>query len=46
MQYQNIWIIDLEDGIMTFMMTLDLEETIEETNLLTLSLLKYIKQFQ
>ena len=24
MQYQNIWIRDLEDGVMTFVMTLDL----------------------
>ena len=45
MQYQNIWIKDLEDSITTFVMTLDLE-TIEETNLLTLSLLKYKKCLQ
>ena len=24
MQYQNIWIRDLEDGVMTFVMTLDI----------------------
>jgi hypothetical protein len=24
MQYQSIWITDLEDGVMTFVMTLDL----------------------
>ena len=28
MQYQNIWIKDLEDGIMTFIMTLDLIDKI------------------
>ncbi len=29
MQYQNIWITDLEDGLTTFVITLDLPPTFQ-----------------